>query len=106
MVASSGHTRVPVWGSAPDDILGFVHAKDLLRFPPEARDDPVPLELVRRMRVVRPEMPGRDLLLWMRRSRVHMVLVRDAQGVMLGIVTLEDVLEALVGDIFDETDEN
>lgn len=105
VVALSGHTRIPVWGSAPDDVLGFVHAKDLLRFSHEDRHDPVPLEIVRRMRVVRPEMAGRDLLLWMRRSRVHMVLVRDAVGVMLGVVTLEDVLEALVGDIFDETDE-
>ena len=106
VVAASGHTRVPVWGSAPDDVLGFVHAKDLLRMPAEARGDPVPLELVRRMRVVRPDISGRDLMLSMRRSRVHMVLVRDEAGSMLGIVTLEDVLEALVGDIYDETDEN
>ena len=106
VVASSGHTRVPVWGSDPDDVLGFVHAKDLLRLPAEARDDPVPLELVRRMRVVSPDMAGRDLLLNLRRSRVHMALVRNETGKMLGIVTLEDVLEALVGDIFDETDDN
>ncbi len=104
VVASSGHTRVPVWGAEPDDVLGFVHAKDLLRMPAGAREDPVPLELVRRMRVVRPAMPGRELLLFMRRSGVHMALVRDASGTMLGIVTLEDVLEALVGDIYDETD--
>ena len=106
VVASSGHTRVPMWGSDPDDVLGFVHAKDLLRMPAEARDDPVPLELVRRMRVVSPDMAGRDLLLYMRRSRVHMALVRNDAGQMLGVVTLEDVLEALVGDIFDETDDN
>ena len=106
VVASSGHTRVPVWGSDLDDVLGFVHAKDLLRMPAEARDDPVPLELVRRMRVVSPDMTGRDLLLYLRRSRVHMALVRNEAGMMLGIVTLEDVLEALVGDIFDETDDN
>ena len=106
IVASSGHTRVPVWGSEPDDVLGFVHAKDLLRMPTEAPADPLPLELVRRMRVVSPDMPGRDLLLYMRRSRVHMALVRDEAGTMLGVVTLEDVLEALVGDIFDETDDN
>ena len=74
--------------------------------PPEARNDPVPLELFRRMRVVSPDMAGHDLLLYMRRSRVHMALVRDEAGAVLGIVTLEDVLEALVGDIFDETDEN
>ncbi len=106
VVASSGHTRVPVWGSEPDDVLGFVHAKDLLRMPAEARDDPVPLELVRRLRVVSPDMAGRELLLYMRRSRVHMALVRNEAGRMLGVVTLEDVLEALVGDIFDETDDN
>ncbi len=106
VVATTGHSRVPVWGSAPDDVLGFVHAKDLLLMPPEARQDPVPLELVRRMRVVGPNHPGRDLLLWMRRSRVHIALVRDAAGTTLGIVTLEDVLESLVGEIFDETDTN
>ena len=106
VVASTGHTRVPVWGSESDDVLGFVHAKDLPRMPPDARDDPVPLEMLRRMRVVSPEMAGRDLLFDMRRSRVHMALVRDEAGKMLGVVTLEDVLEALVGDIFDETDDN
>ena len=106
VVAATGHTRVPVWGSAPDDVLGFVHGKDLLRMPAEARDDPVPLELVRRMRVVAPDHPGRDLLLSMRRSRVHIALVRGPVGNTLGIVTLEDVLEALVGDIYDETDDN
>jgi len=61
---------------------------------------------VRRMRVVGPDMAGRDLLLHMRTSRVHMALVRNEAGRMLGVVTLEDVLEALVGDIFDETDDN
>ena len=106
VVASSGHTRVPVWGSDRDDVLGFVHAKDLLRMPPEARDDPVPLELLRRMRVVSPDRAGRDLLFEMRRLRVHMALVRNDAGRMLGVVTLEDVLEALVGDIYDETDDN
>ena len=109
-VATSGHTRVPVWGSAPDDVLGFVHAKDLLRMPAEARTDPVPLEVIRRMLVVGPEMPARELLREMRRLRVHIALVvrsggEDAPGSMLGMVTLEDVLEALVGDIFDETDD-
>jgi len=104
VVASTGHTRVPVWGFDKDDVLGFVHAKDLIRMPAEARADPVPLELLRRMRVVGPDMAGRDLLLYMRHSRVHMVVVRSDINKMLGVVTLEDVLEALVGDIFDESD--
>ncbi len=106
VVAATGHTRIPMWGSEPDDVLGFVHAKDLIRMPEEACDDPLPLELVRRMRVVGPDMAGRDLLLDMRRSRVHMALVRSDTGRMLGVVTLEDILEGLVGDIFDETDDS
>ena len=104
VVAASGHTRVPVWGSDPDDVVGFVHAKDLLRMPTEGRDDPVPLELIRRMLVVGPDHPGRELMVWMRRSRIHIALVRDDQSRVLGIVTLEDLLESLVGDIYDETD--
>lgn len=104
VVAASGHTRLPVWASDPDDVVGFVHAKDLLRMPAEGRDDPVPLELVRRMLVVGPDHPGRELMVWMRRSRIHIALVRDDQSRVLGIVTLEDLLESLVGDIYDETD--
>lgn len=104
VVAASGHTRLPVWASDPDDVVGFVHAKDLLRMPAEGRDDPVPLELVRRMLVVGPDHPGRELMVWMRRSRIHIALVRDDRSRVLGIVTLEDLLESLVGDIYDETD--
>ncbi len=104
VVAASGHTRMPIWASDPDDVVGFVHAKDLLRMPVEGRDDPVPLELIRRMLVVGPDHPGRELMVWMRRSRIHIALVRDDRSRVLGIVTLEDLLESLVGDIYDETD--
>ncbi|MFQ5557028.1 MAG: hemolysin family protein [Acidimicrobiales bacterium] len=106
LVAERGHTRIPVWGSDPDDILGFVHAKDLLRLPADAADEPVPLELIRRMLVITPSRSVRELLRTMRRGRIHMALVRDRSNQVLGLVTLEDVLEALVGDIRDETDED
>ena len=106
VVARTGHTRVPVWGVAPDDILGFVHAKDLLRLGTNARDEPVPLELIRRMLVVGPDRSVRGLMRVMRRARIHMAVVRDGDGEVLGLVTLEDVLESLVGDIWDETDES
>lgn len=105
VVAERGHTRVPLWGSAPDDILGFVHAKDLLRLGTAARDEPVPLELIRRMLVVPPDRSVRGLMRVMLRARIHMALVKDEDGDVLGLVTLEDVLESLVGDIRDETDE-
>jgi CBS domain containing-hemolysin-like protein len=101
---SSGHSRLPVVGTGLDNVIGFLHVKDLLRLPAEARDEPVPLELIRRMLVVPGDRPLEDLLRAMRRARSHVALVRGAAGRTLGIVTLEDVLEALVGDIRDESD--
>ncbi len=104
VVARSGHSRLPIHGTGPDDIVGFVHSKDLLRLPAEARPELVPLEMIRRMLIVAPDRSIRDLMRSMRRTRRHMALVRDVDGALLGMVTLEDVLESLVGSIRDETD--
>jgi len=104
VVARSGHSRLPIQGTGPDDIVGFVHSKDLLRLPEAARPEPPPLEIIRRMLIVPPDRSIRDLMRSMRRTRRHMALVRDANGALLGMVTLEDVLESLVGSIRDETD--
>jgi CBS domain containing-hemolysin-like protein len=100
----SGHSRLPVVGTGLDNVIGFLHVKDLLRLPAEARDEPIPLELIRRMLVVPGDRPIEDVLRAMRRARSHVALVRGSGGRTLGIVTLEDVLEALVGDIRDESD--
>ncbi|HUP75225.1 MAG TPA: hemolysin family protein [Acidimicrobiales bacterium] len=104
IASESGHSRLPVIGTSLDDVLGFVHVKDLLRLPPEADEESLPLEMLRRMLIVRPERRLEDVLRTMRRLRSHLGLVRDPGGRSLGIITLEDVLEALVGDISDETD--
>lgn len=104
LVASSGHSRIPLTAVGPDDVIGFVHSKDILQFGMEERDGPIPLEMVRRMLIVPPEQSVRDLMRSMRRQRRHMALVQLPGGDLLGMVTLEDVLEALVGDITDETD--
>jgi len=104
VVARSGHSRLPIEGTGPDDIVGFVHSKDLLRLPDAARPEPPPLEIIRRMLIVEPDRSIRDLMRSMRRTRRHMALVRDPNGTLLGMVTLEDVLESLVGSIRDETD--
>jgi CBS domain containing-hemolysin-like protein len=100
----SGHSRLPVVGTGIDNVIGFLHVKDLLRLPPDSRDEPLPLELVRRMLVVRHDRPLEDLLRAMRRTRSHLSLVQGDDGRTVGIVTLEDVLEELVGDISDESD--
>ena len=100
----SGHSRLLVSGDGIDDILGFVHVKDLLTVPADARQQPIPLRLVRRMVVVTPGTLLDDALLSMQRARLHLGVVVDDGGRTLGLVTLEDVIEALVGDIRDESD--
>ena len=83
---------------------GFFHAKDVLRMSPGNQHRQLPAEFIRPMPTVDSKQPIRGLMLSMSRSRVHIALVCDEQGATLGIVTLEDVLEALVGAIYDETD--
>jgi len=104
VIVTSGHSRLVVSGAGPDDLVGFFHVKDLFRLPPEAQDEPIPLELRRRMLVVEPNLPLDDLLLRMRRARSHLALVRESNGSTIGLVTMEDVIEELVGDIRDESD--
>ncbi|MFN8052709.1 MAG: hemolysin family protein [Acidimicrobiales bacterium] len=103
---TSGHSRVLMTGRGLDDLLGFVHAKDLLRLPIEGRDRPVPLDSIRPMLTVSADRGLGDLLLAMRRARRHVAVVIDPDRVTLGMVTMEDVLEAIVGDIIDESDQD
>jgi CBS domain containing-hemolysin-like protein len=105
LVIESGHSRLPVEGPAGlDDVRGFVHAKDLLTLAVASADRAVPRRLVRRMLVVPRDRSLEDLLLAMRRERVHFALVTGEDATTVGIVTLEDLLEELVGDILDESD--
>ncbi len=87
-----------------DDVLGFLHAKDLLTVPADLRERPLPLGKIRRLPIVRDDTIVDDVLLALQRARVHLALVADADGRTVGIVSLEDVLEELVGDIVDESD--
>jgi CBS domain containing-hemolysin-like protein len=102
----TGHSRLPVVGAGIDNVMGFLHIKDLLALPADARDQALPPELLRRMQVVPHDRPLEDVLRAMRRARAHLAVVRGPGGRTAGIVTLEDVLEALVGDIRDESDQD
>ena len=104
VIVESGHSRLPVAASGSDDLLGVLLAKDLLRLPVEAQGEPVPLEVIRRMLVVPPTLLLEDVLLRMKGKRNHLAVVRDDAGHTLGVLTMEDVLEELVGEINDETD--
>lgn len=97
--AGSGYSRIPVIRGTLDDIIGMLHAFDLFKLQP---GDPLP---VRPVAVTPASRSCGDLLLDMQRERRHFAVVLDEFGGTLGIATLEDLLEELVGEIFDEHDE-
>jgi CBS domain containing-hemolysin-like protein len=101
---SSGHSRIVVHAGDLDQPLGFVHVKDLLGVPAAERERALPTRLVRRMLVVPADRSLYQLLLAMRNARIHVAVVADGAGRTAGLVALEDVLEAIVGDISDEHD--
>ena len=103
-MAVTGHSRLPVFVRDLDDVVGFVHAKDLLRLPASQAEDAVPSEVVREFLVVPESRTLVALHSDMRRMRRHFGIVVDEHGGTAGIVTLEDVLEELVGEIRDEYD--
>ena len=105
-VINAGHTRIPVYGRNRDDILGILHAKDLLSElarQPGQRVDPW-TKLLRQPVFVPETKPIDALLQELQRSRNHMVVVLDEYGGVSGLVTMEDVLEQIVGEIVDEYD--
>ena len=104
-VVRTGHSRLLVVGARGlDDVLGFIHAKDLLTIPAAMREQPLPLGRIRRIPIVRADAVIDDVLYALQDARVHLAVVSDAAGRTIGLVSLEDVLEELVGDIIDGSD--
>jgi CBS domain containing-hemolysin-like protein len=101
---ASGHSRFPVIGTDADDVIGLVHLKRVVAVPPDQRADVT----VRALMVPAPVVPGTlpldDALLLLRGRGLQMAVVADEYGGTAGIVTLEDVVEELVGEIADEHD--
>jgi magnesium and cobalt transporter len=105
MVVESGHSRFPVHGEDRDEILGILLAKDLLRGM-VADDGPGSIRELLRPAVLIPESKRLNVLLReFRLSRNHMAIVVDEHGGVAGLVTIEDVLEQIVGEIDDEHDD-
>ncbi|GAC1348287.1 MAG: hemolysin family protein [Acetobacteraceae bacterium] len=99
-----GHSRLPVFREQLDDIVGMVHIKDVFGY--VGRPDQFRLEaILRRPLMVAPQIPVLDLLLQMRQARMHLALVVDEYGGIDGLLTIEDLVEEIVGDIADEHDE-
>ncbi|MCH4143780.1 CBS domain-containing protein, partial [Acetobacter peroxydans] len=104
MMRRENHSRMPVYRDQLDDIVGMIHVKDLIAY--VGTSEAFSLEaLLRQPLFVAPRLPVLDLLLQMRQRQTHMALVIDEYGGIDGLVTIEDLIETIVGDISDEHDE-
>jgi CBS domain containing-hemolysin-like protein len=99
------HTRIPIYTSDPNDITGVVYLRDLFEAVVEGAQHQ-PLESISRKPLFVPTtQPIDELITLLRRRKQHLAIAVDEHGSMLGVVTLEDLLEELVGEIYDESDE-
>jgi len=106
LMAKETHSRLPVYRESLDEVIGMVHIKDVLFASVADKAQPTTLpEIVRPVLFVAPSMRVLDLLLQMRLSRTHMAMVVDEYGGVDGLITIEDTVEQIVGEIEDEHDE-
>jgi CBS domain containing-hemolysin-like protein len=106
LLAEEGYTRLPVLSNRgeKDFICGIVYAKDLLVHLKDHEYNIPVAQVMRAPSYCRPSEKAIDILVQMRENGRHMSIVRDSKGVILGLITLEDLLEVIVGDIVDEYD--
>ena len=103
LITHEGHSRLPVYRESLDDAIGMIHIKDVLAW--RGQDSAFALsDIVRKVLFVPPSMQVLELLLEMRATRCHMALVVDEYGGIDGLVTIEDLVEEIVGEIEDEHD--
>lgn len=105
LMITKGHSRIPIYGESLDDIIGIVHVIDLIKCLLNGQKDVKVAEIVtNNVKFVSPSMRVLDLLRQMQLQKVHMAMVVDEYGGIDGLVTIEDLLEEIVGDIEDEYD--
>ncbi len=104
LVISDGHSRFPVFSEKIDNIVGILYVKDLLQYFKAIEVDFDISRILRKPLFVSENKRANELLSDLRDARVHMGIVVDEYGTMMGIITLEDILEQIVGDISDEYD--
>ncbi|MCH1607564.1 MAG: hemolysin family protein [Nitrosopumilus sp.] len=105
LINQSTHSRIPIFGDTSDDIVGFIHVRDVLKSVEKNNDKVITLEQIARKPVfASQEKMVSSLLKEMKGRKTHMAIVVDEHGGVEGLVTLEDLLEEIVGEIEDETD--
>jgi putative hemolysin len=102
LVVTEQYSRIPVWQTSIDDIIGFVHVRDMFEVAESQRRTRRVRELMRPIRFVPETKPVSDLLREMQQENAHMVMVVDEYGNTAGLATLEDLVEVILGEIRDE----
>lgn len=103
IIRKSGHSRIPLYRNSPDEIIGIIYAKDLLTY--ASKGEEIDLSTIARKSYFIPEnIKIDDLLAQMRKRKLHIAIVADEYGGTSGLVTMEDIIEEIVGEIEDEYD--
>lgn len=104
LVNECGHTRIPIHSGSIDHLVGVLHAKDLLKLLGEDPDSKIPSEIFRKPYFVPKTQQISELLRGLKEKNTHLAIVTDEYGGTAGIITIEDILEEIVGEIRDEHD--
>ena len=104
LVNECGHTRIPIHKESIDKIVGILHAKDLLKLWGKDPDSKLPFEILRPPFFVPENQNINDVLKSLKEKKTHLAIVTDEYGGTAGIITIEDILEEIVGEILDEHD--
>jgi magnesium and cobalt transporter len=105
LVSDCGHTRIPFYKDSIDKVVGILHAKDLLKLWGEDASSPIPSEILRKPYFVPGYQKVSELLADLRAKKTHLAILTDEYGGTAGIITIEDILEEIVGEIMDEHDD-
>ncbi|MBF0102877.1 MAG: HlyC/CorC family transporter [Desulfobacterales bacterium] len=103
-INQKGYSRIPVFDGNADNVIGILYAKDILRAVLPCKDDIPIKQLLRPAMFIPQTMLIDDLLRIFQKEKVHMAIVVDEHGGVSGLITIEDLIEEIVGDIYDETD--
>jgi len=106
LISDCGHTRIPICKESIDEILGILHAKDLLKMCANDPGSRIPTEILRKPHFVSFNQKASDVLRELKERKTHLAIVTDEYGGTAGIITVEDVIEEIVGEIMDEHDKD
>jgi CBS domain containing-hemolysin-like protein len=104
LVTDCGHTRIPLYKNHIDEIVGILHAKDLLKLMGKEPGTQIPLDILRKPYFVHRNKKVSELLRELKEKKTHLAIVTDEYGGTAGIITIEDIMEEIVGEIEDEHD--